>query len=67
MQFHARWASQAVKGYTEEVFGELARLWRIEESESFPGARGSEAGLSVRPRQLEGPARESQDMRQGAQ
>ena len=35
VQFHARWASQAVKGYTEEVFGELARLWKISESEKL--------------------------------
>jgi len=29
VQFHARWASDAVKGYTEEVFSEVARTWTL--------------------------------------
>ena len=72
VQFHARWASQAVKGYTEEVFGEIARLWRISESEKLSREasqeqRGPKAGVSGRPRQLEGPTRKSENMRQSAQ
>ena len=29
VQFHARWASDAVKGYTEEVLAEVARTWSL--------------------------------------
>ena len=30
IQFHARWASDAVKGYTEEAFAERADLWGLQ-------------------------------------
>ena len=35
VQLHARWASQAVKSYTEEVFGEIAQMWRMSEKEAL--------------------------------
>jgi hypothetical protein len=31
-QFHGRWGSDAVKGYTEEVFAEVARNWHLEDN-----------------------------------
>ena len=50
VQFHARWASQAVKGYTEEVFGEIAQMWRISEKEAL--AHKQKAGTRGNPESL---------------
>ena len=42
IQFHGRWGSDAVLGYTEEVFAEVSGSWRLDGavSESVAGAVG---------------------------
>ena len=49
VQFRARWASQAVKGYTEEVFGEIAQMWRISEKEALAHKQRAGTGDSREP------------------
>ena len=46
IQFHARWDSDAVKGYTEEAFAESADLWRIAPASEQQRDGGTEAGRS---------------------
>ena len=43
VQFHGRWGSDAVLGYTEEVFAEVSGSWRLDGavSESVAGAVGN--------------------------
>ena len=36
VRFHARWASDAVKGYTEEVFAEVADTWSLVGQQASP-------------------------------
>ena len=36
IQFHGRWASDAIKGYTEEVFAEMPSLWKLPRKRAGP-------------------------------
>ena len=45
IQFHARWASDAVKGYTEETFAEVAEQWSLRDGQDSEGMSRSTMSL----------------------
>ena len=51
IQFHARWASEAVKAYTEETFAEVAEQWTLRGRQEtdppvIPLQRGCQVGIA---------------------